>query len=48
MDHGLPNLRLPILSSFEPIGVRLVIHESLVDLLLRIQDKGPVLDDLLV
>jgi hypothetical protein len=46
MNHTLSNLRLPILSALESIGVALVIGHCLIDTFCAGLDEGTVLDDL--
>ena len=48
MYHAFPNLTLPTFSPLEPILMALVIQHGLINLLLRIQHKRPVLHDLLI
>lgn len=48
MLHAFANLALPVLSTLEAIGEGLVVVQSLVDALLGVENKGAVLDDLLV
>ena len=48
MDHSLPNLTLPTFCSLEAILMTLIIKHGLINLLLRIHDKRPVLHNLLV
>ncbi len=46
--HGLAYLALPALGALEAVGVGLVVHEGLVDVLLGAEHERPVLDDGLV
>ncbi len=48
MNHTLPNLTLPPLRPLKPIRMALIIKHSLINLLLRIHNKGPILHHLLV
>lgn len=48
MNHALPDLTSPSSCTLEAIRVRLVIKHCLIDLLLRIEDERPVLDNFLV
>ena len=48
MGHGLSDLALEAVGPLEAVGVGLVVHKGLVDLLLGAQDEGAVLHDLLV
>jgi hypothetical protein len=48
MNHTLPNLTPPPLRSFKSIRMCLEILQSLVDLVLCIEDKWAVLDDFLI
>jgi len=47
-QHGLSDLRLPIPSALEAVHVRLVVPHGLVDLFLRCDDEGTILDHLVV
>ncbi len=48
MNHILPNLTLPTLGPLEAVLMALIIQHGLIDLLLGIQHKRPVLHDLLI
>lgn len=48
MNHALPNLTSPTSCTLEAIRMRLVIKHCLVDLFLRVEDEGPVLDNFLI
>jgi len=48
MNHTLPNLTPPPLRSLKSIRMCLEILQSLVDFVLCIEDKWPVLDDFLI
>ena len=48
MNHALPNLTPPSRRTLEAVGMGLVIEHCLVDLFLRVEDEGPVLDHFLV
>ena len=48
MNHAFPDLTLPTFSPLEPILMALVIQHGLINLLLRVQHKRPVLHDLLI
>ena len=48
MNHALPNLTLPTLCSLEAILMALIIEHGLINLFLCIQDKRPVLHNLLI
>ena len=46
--HSLSYLTLPIQSALEATGIRLEVHHSLVDLILRVQYEWSILYDFLV
>jgi hypothetical protein len=46
VDHALANLRLPVLSALETVGIALVISHCLVDTLCAGLNERTVLDDL--
>lgn len=48
MDHGFTNLALPVLAALKAVGEGLVVRQGLVDILLRAEDEGAVLDDGLI
>lgn len=48
MRHSLPNFTSPSLRALEAIRISLIIAHRFVDLFLRVQDEGAVLDDFLV
>ena len=48
MNHAFPNLTPPTLCPLKPILMALVIQHGLVNLLLRIQHKGPILHHFLI
>jgi hypothetical protein len=46
VHHALTNLRLPVLSALETVGVALVIGHRLIDTLCACLDERTVLNDL--
>ena len=48
MDHTFPNLALPALGPLESVGMRLVIPQRLINLLLGVEDERTILYDFLI
>lgn len=48
VNHGLPNLTSPSRGPLEAVRMALVVKHSLIDFFLRVQNKGTILDDLLI